>query len=130
MQADLHRHSELNVSARHITRFLLVLTIAGCAHAGSSGADSPASARADIGPRIVQQQSRLRFRTDPEVRFRGIVEVTVDENGRPDLFRLRTVPKMDENMRRDVEEWLQGVVFFPAQRDGEPVTGVFKMRFK
>ena len=78
----------------------------------------------------MQQQGVLRLRTRSARPFRGTVEVPIDENGRADIFRIRVMPQMDELLRRSIEEWIQGVEFTPARRDGVPVAGVFKMKFK
>ena len=33
-------------------------------------------------------------------------------------------------MKRSLEDWLQGVTFVPATRDGVPVRGIYTMTFK
>jgi hypothetical protein len=119
-----------NVLARSVAALLFVLVFAACAHGGGSAAGDPAAVKSVvIPPRITQQQNVLRFRTRSG-RFRGTVEVPVDETGRAEIFRIRVIPRMDDLMRRDIEEWLQGVTFIPAKRDGVPVAGVFKMSFR
>jgi hypothetical protein len=120
-----------NVLARSIVALLFIVVFAACAHGGASGAGDPASVKSVvIPPRITQQQSVLRFRTRSPGRFRGTVEIPVDENGRAEIFRIRVMPRMDDLMRQSIEEWLQGVTFIPAKRDGVPVAGVFKMSFR
>ena len=117
------------MSARSIATLLVVLALSGCAHSRASGDPAPAPSVV-VPPRVTQQQSVLRFRTRSPTRFRGTVEVPVDENGRAEVFRMRVMPRMDDLMRRDIEEWLQGVTFKPATRDGVPVAGVYKMTFR
>jgi hypothetical protein len=119
------------VLARSVAALLFIVVFAACAHGGASGAGDPASVKSVvIPPRITQQQSVLRFRTRSPGRFRGTVEVPVDDNGRAEIFRIRVIPRMDDLMRQSIEEWLQGVTFIPARRDGVPVAGVFKMSFR
>jgi hypothetical protein len=55
------------------------------------------------------------------------VEVMVDSLGRADLRTLKVTGVVDTQNRMAVERWLQGVIFRPAMRNGEAVSGLFKM---
>ena len=118
------------MSARSIVGMLVVLAASDCAHASAPSTPEPAAEKSVyVQPRIAQQQGVLRIRTRSSRPFRGTVEVPIDENGRADTFRIRIMPSMDDLLRSSIIDWLQGVEFIPARRDGVPVAGVFKMKF-
>ena len=55
------------------------------------------------------------------------VEVMVDSLGRADVRTLKVTGVVDTQNRLAVERWLEGVMFRPAMRNGEPVSGIFRM---
>ena len=115
-----------------VLAFGLIAGIA-CAHTRGPAATQevsrdPHSIYAD--PKVLNAQSMLRLRTRSASPFRGTVEVPVSADGRADIFGIKVFPRMDDLMRRDIEEWLQGVTFKPGTKDGVPVASVFKMTFK
>lgn len=55
------------------------------------------------------------------------IEVMVDSLGRADLRTLKVTGVVDTQNRMAVERWLEGVMFRPAMRNGEAVSGIFRM---
>jgi len=55
------------------------------------------------------------------------IEVMVDSLGRADLRTLKVTGVVDTQNRMAVERWLEGVMFRPAMRNGEAVSGLFTM---
>ena len=74
-------------------------------------------------PNLVVTQSNAAGR--PSLRM-GI-EVKVDSLGRADVRTLKVTGVVDSQNRQAVEQWLESVAFRPAMRDGQAVSGIFKM---
>ena len=56
------------------------------------------------------------------------IEVEVDEEGRADVNTLKLSGQGTTENRAAIEHWLGTVTFQPAQENGVPVRGVYKMR--
>ena len=57
-----------------------------------------------------------------------LIEVEVDEEGRADVNSLKLSGQGTTENRAAIEYWLGTVTFQPAQENGVPVRGVYKMR--
>ncbi len=55
------------------------------------------------------------------------IQVMVDSEGRADVRTLKLTGIVGTQDRIALERWLQTVTFRPAMRNGQPVSGLFKM---
>ncbi len=63
-------------------------------------------------------------------RFHGTVDVPIDETGHPVTNEARFIGNASSDARREITAWLERLSFEPATRNGVPVRGSFKMKFK
>jgi hypothetical protein len=103
---------------------LLVLLAGGCAANAGAGAQTRLP-RATILP------------GGPPPDFSGVteevsldIEVRVDSAGRPDMSTLRVTGPGAIRTQAAIARWIETARFRPAQRDGRPVTGVFRTQIR
>jgi hypothetical protein len=104
-----------------------MLVSAGCAHP-SSATDSGLKPGKIIPPRI-HPAGPLQFETNTS-KFDYIIELPIDEQGRPDISGMRVMGSMPSRTREDLAAWFARATFDPARQDGAPVRGVFKMNLR
>lgn len=109
-----------------------LMAAAGCA-SGSGGASAKGSTRV--------QPPELLTRTRPDLvpprttsasgRPTTVVElsVLVNADGTPDMNTLKITGAGAADNRGAVTQWVQGLRFKPARRNGEAVAGTFTMSF-
>jgi len=108
---------------------LVVCLVSTGACASSSGSSTvqgapkaeiiPATLKSTGGPVVLYMQV-----------FHGTVEVPIDETGRPVTSEARFIGNASSDARREITAWLERLSFEPATRNGVPVRGSFKMKFK
>ena len=106
---------------------LMVAISAGCAHQSASANGAPKPGKI-IPPRI-HPAGNLRFETNT-MKFDYLIEVPIDEQGRPDIRGMRVMGNMPARTREDLAEGIARATFDPARQDGVPVRGVFKMNLR
>jgi hypothetical protein len=119
-------------SAQRAAFALFLVAGIACAHTGTTTGThelSHDSKSVYVDPKILNSQSVLRLRSRSASPFRGTVEIPVRADGRAEIFGIKIFPLMDDLMRQDLQDWLQGVMFKPGTKDGIPVASVYKMAF-
>ena len=106
------------------------LSVGACAHSGASAnPDVPKAQSGYVPPKMMSGMAQLSLRSRGAP-FRGTIDVPIDASGHADANAIRAIGSMDDLMRQSIREWLEQVIFTPATRDGVPVAGVFRMRFR
>ncbi len=108
---------------------VVCLTVAACAHSGASATtDVPKDKSVYVAPKMMSAPTiTMRTRGGP---FRGTLDIPIDASGHADANAIRSTGSMDDLMRQSIRDWLDQAIFTPATRDGVPVAGVFRMRFR
>ena len=116
------------VAAISRVAFLVVcIAIVGCASAGARDGY--------VGPRLTTRNSMPQMsmpsapRGSPSA-MELAFEVEVDEEGRADVSTLKLTGQGTSQNRSAIEHWLGTVAFRPAEQNGVPVRGVFKMTIR
>ena len=115
---------------RYMTVGLVIAGIGACSKATES--TEPSTAVRTEPPKLLTRGSFPSLSLEesnaagrPSLRM-GI-EVKVDSLGRADVRTLKVTGVVDTQNRLAVERWLESVIFRPAMRNGEAVSGIFKM---
>ena len=115
------------VAAISRVAFLVVcIAIVGCASAGArDGYVAPRLTRNSM-PQMSMPSAPSGSPSAMTLSF----EVEVDEEGRADVSTLTLTGQGTSENRSAIEHWLGTVAFRPAEQNGVPVRGVFKMTIR
>ena len=85
-----------------------------------------------VPPRLMSRTTTLQLNMPStgasSVPMTLLIEVEVDEQGRADVNTLELSGQGTTENRSAIEHWLGTVTFRPAQQNGVPVRGVYKMK--
>ena len=119
------------MSFRLLRSLAIVATLsatAACGGGSRSADQAPQPARASE-PRLIRSGGPLRFTTNTR-RFDFRIDVSIDEEGRPDVSGLRVMGNMGSGTREEIASWLARATFAPARLNGVPVRGTYQMHIK
>ena len=95
----------------------------GCASASTNRVVPPT-----LLSRTTTLQLNMPSTGESRVPMTLLIEVEVDEEGRADVNTLKVSGQGTTENRSAIEHWLGTVTFRPAQQNGVPVRGVYKMK--
>ena len=104
---------------------------AACARSAESTTPAPASDQTEP-PRLLTRRTAPNIEV-PESNAAGRatvrigIQVMVDSLGRADVRTLKLTGVVGTQDRFAIERWLESLTFRPAMRNGQPVSGLFKM---
>ena len=101
---------------------------AACGGRAASAELAPKASRPSA-PRLIRAAGPLRFTTNTR-RFDFRIDVSIDEEGRPDVSGMRVMGNMGSGTREEIASWLARATFTPARLNGVPVRGTFQMALK
>lgn len=107
---------------------LLVIGVACASSPGPSAAQDPSNS-GKILPASLRSTGGAGVMYLPG-RFRGTIEVPIDERGRAITAEAKFIGNVSNDVRREIVAWLDGLTFNPATQDGVPVRGKFMMRMR
>ena len=117
-----------------LSRLMYVGAMVVCLVSTVGCASSSGSSSAQGTPKDVLTPAKMKSAGGPAIMympvFHGTVEVPIDETGRPLTSEARFIGNVSSESRREITAWIERLSFEPATRNGVPVRGSFKMKFK